>query len=58
MARAVIFFEFEIFFIRFGISVPKDKKKMGGVAIALPKNGDNNPAYCATTKTFPITSPM
>ena len=36
MARAVIFFEFEIFDVRFGISVPKDIQ-MGGVAIALPK---------------------
>ena len=30
------FFEFEIFDVRFGISVPKDIK-MGGVAIALTK---------------------
>ena len=37
MARAVNFFELEIFDVRFGISIPKDKKKMGGVAIALPK---------------------
>ena len=29
MARAVIFFEFEIFGVRFGISVPKDIK-LGG----------------------------
>ena len=36
MVRALIFFEFEIFDIRFGIGVPKDIK-MGGVAIALPK---------------------
>ena len=36
MARAVIFFEFEVFDVRFGSSVPKDIK-MGGVAIALPK---------------------
>ena len=36
MARAVNFFEFEIFDVRFGISVPK-VLKMGGVAIALPK---------------------
>ena len=31
-----VFLEFEIFDVRFGISVPKDIK-MGGVAIALPK---------------------
>ena len=42
MARAVIFY-FEIFDVRFGTSVPKNIK-MGGVAIALPKNGDHNPA--------------
>ena len=36
MARAVIFFEFEVIDVRFGSSVPKDIK-MGGVAIALPK---------------------
>ena len=36
MARAVNFFEFEIFDVRFGISVQKDIK-IGGVAIALPK---------------------
>ena len=37
MARAVnLIFEFEIFDVGFGISVPKDIK-MGDVAIALPK---------------------
>ena len=37
MASAVKFsFEFEIFDVRFGISVPKGIN-MGGVAIALPK---------------------
>ena len=36
MARAVNFFEFEIFGARFGISAPKDIK-MCGVAITLPK---------------------
>ena len=36
MADAVIFFEFEIFDVRFGISVPKDIK-MTGIAIAFPK---------------------
>ena len=37
MARAVnFFFYFEIFDVRFGISVPKDIK-MGGAAIALSK---------------------
>ena len=45
MACAAIFFEFDIFDIRFGTSVPKDIK-MGGVAIALlKKNGDDNQAY-------------
>ena len=44
MARAANFFEFEILDIRFGISVPKDIK-VGGVAIALAKKGDHNPAY-------------
>ena len=36
MPRAVSFFEFEIFDVRFGISVPK-YIKMDGVAIALLK---------------------
>ena len=36
MTRAVNFLEFEIFDVRLGISVPKDKT-MGAVAIALPK---------------------
>ena len=45
MARAVNFFiELEIFYVRFGIGVPKDKQ-MGAVAIALPKNGARKPAY-------------
>ena len=35
--------EFEIFGVRFGISVPKDIE-MVGRAIALLKNGDHNPA--------------
>ena len=43
MARVVIFYELEIFDVRFGVSFPKDTK-MGGVAIKLPKNGDHNPA--------------
>ena len=37
-------FEFEIFDIRFGISVLKDIT-IGGAAIALPQSGDHNPAY-------------
>ena len=36
MAHAVNFFEFEIFDVRIGISVPKDIK-MSGVAIATSK---------------------
>ena len=36
MARAVSFFELEMFDVRFGITVTKDIK-MDGVAIALPK---------------------
>ena len=38
------FFEFGFFHVTFGISIPKDIK-MGGVAIALPKNDAHNPAY-------------
>ena len=37
-------FEFEIFDIRFGISVLKDIT-IGGAAIALPQSGDHSPAY-------------
>ena len=38
MALEVIFFEFEIFDVRLGTSVPKDIE-MGGIAIAWPKKG-------------------
>ena len=42
------FFEFDIFDDRFGISIPKDMK-MGGVAIALPKNGAHNQGYSSNS---------
>ena len=38
-------FLFEIFDVRFRISIPKCIE-MGGVAIALPKKGDHNLPYC------------
>ena len=49
MALAVIFFEFNIFDVRFGVSVSKDIK-MDGAAIALPKNGDHNPSYSSNSR--------
>ena len=47
------FFRIRFFYVRFGISVPKDIK-MGGVAIALSKNGDHNPAQCSTAPLIPM----
>ena len=51
MARAVMFFGFEMFHVIFGNNVPKTHKNWWCSHGIAKKNGDHNPPYCNISRT-------